>query len=170
MTGIQVFFWIASAVLLFSALNVVTRKNLVHSALFLVVAFLGVAILFILLNAGFWAVMQVLVYIGAIAILMIFAVMLTPEIAGGEGNKYNSDAGWSAFISFVSFIMLGGLMSFWLKAGDAPVYDTDATVALLGEAFFTPDQFLVPAILASVLLLGGFIAAMVVARPTDGQE
>ena len=77
MTAEQIIFLIVAGVTLASALLVVTTRNLVHAALWLVATLFGVAIIYAILNAGFIAVVQVVVYIGAIAILFIFAVMLT---------------------------------------------------------------------------------------------
>ena len=77
MTAEQIIFLIVGAVTLVAGLMVVTVRNLVHAALWLVATLFGVAIIYTLLNASFLAVVQVVVYIGAIAILFIFAVMLT---------------------------------------------------------------------------------------------
>ncbi len=77
MTAMQIIFLVVAAVILGSAVFVVTSRNLIHCALWLIVTLFGVAVLYALLNAGFLAVVQVVIYIGAIAILFIFAVMLT---------------------------------------------------------------------------------------------
>ncbi len=76
----QVIFILVAAVTLFSAVMVVSVRRMMHAALWLIVTLLGVAVLFVLLQAGFFAVVQVLIYIGAIAILIIFAVMLTRQV------------------------------------------------------------------------------------------
>src|SRR5512135_2874179 len=73
----QIIFLLTGAVILGSALMVVTTRNLLHAALWLVVTLFGVAVLYAILQANFLAVVQVVIYIGAIAILFIFAVMLT---------------------------------------------------------------------------------------------
>ena len=71
MSGLEIVFLIIAFVTLFAALEVVTSPNLVHSALWLILTLFGVAATFVLLNAAFLAVVQVVVYIGAIAVLMI---------------------------------------------------------------------------------------------------
>ncbi len=81
MTALQIIFILVAARTLGAGLMVVTARNLIHSALWLVLALFGVAVLYVLLEAGFLAVVQVVVYIGAIAILIIFAIMLTRKIA-----------------------------------------------------------------------------------------
>ena len=73
----QILFVVCAAVVLGGALLVVTTRNLFHAAIFLIMSFFGVAGFYVLLEAGFFAVAQILVYIGAISILVIFSVMLT---------------------------------------------------------------------------------------------
>src|SRR5688572_154156 len=80
----QLIFLIVSGVGLLSALGTVLARNLVHAALFLVAFFFAVACQFVLLEAEFLAAMQVLVYIGAVSILLLFGIMLTRNIQGDE--------------------------------------------------------------------------------------
>ena len=167
MTALQVLFWIVAAVSFYAALMVVTRRNLVHAALFLVLAFLGVGVLFVLLEAGFWAVIQILIYIGAIAILMIFAVMLTRQVTDEETDTFNQNWGWAAVIGLIVFaglvVTLVGWPQFWAVAPEA---DTTAAVVDLGIAFFSADAYLIPSLVASILLLAVLVGALVLAwRP-----
>jgi hypothetical protein len=92
MSVMQLIFIIIAAISLGGALMVVTTRNLVHAALWLILTLFGVAVLFVLLNAGFLAIVQVVVYIGAIAILMIFAIMLTRQVMGGVDNTRSAKA------------------------------------------------------------------------------
>ena len=94
-----ILFLITAVVILASALMVVTTRNLVHAALWLVASLFGVAILYALLEAGFLAVVQVVVYIGAIAILFIFAVMLTRREMSDKGPQVNKNWGISALLA-----------------------------------------------------------------------
>jgi NADH-quinone oxidoreductase subunit J len=167
MTVEQGVFLFSSVLILFSGFMMVTRPNLVHAALYLVVALFGVAVIFVLLDAGFLAVVQVLVYIGAIAILMIFAVMLTRGNVVEEQISFNAAAGWAlllaALFAFALIVMLGQ----WPGIG-AQVQTLDAgrdTVAELGTALVSPDAYVIPFEVASVLLLAALIGALVVARP-----
>jgi len=167
MTAEQGVFLFISFVILFSAYAMVTRSNLVHAALFLVVTLFGVAVVFVLLDAGFLAVVQVLVYIGAIAILMIFAVMLTQDNAAKEQESLNTNYGWalllSALFAFALIVMLGQ----WQDAGAiAPALGAERdTVVELGAALVSPAGYVIPFEVASVLLLAAMIGALVVARP-----
>ena len=76
--GTVIAFWVLAAITVGSALMVVAARNLIHAVVFLIVSFMGVAGLYITLSADFVAVTQILIYVGAISILMLFAIMLTP--------------------------------------------------------------------------------------------
>src|SRR5512136_2022159 len=103
----QLIFLAVGAVILGSALIVVTSRNLIHAALWLIVTLFGVAALYALLSAGFLAVVQVVIYIGAIAILFIFAVMLTRKELRDRGAQSNG-AWWLSAI--VAVLLFGGLV------------------------------------------------------------
>lgn len=172
MTVEQGIFLFISFVILFSGFMMVTRSNLVHAALYLILVLFGVAVLFVLLGAGFLAVVQVIVYIGAIAILMIFAVMLTRGDVTGERMTMNSGFGWgmllSALFGFALIIMLGQ----WPNVATlAPALDpAQDQVVDLGVALVSPQGFVIPFEVASVLLLAALIGALYVARaPQKGE-
>jgi NADH-quinone oxidoreductase subunit J len=99
MTPDQIVFLIVALFTLGSGFMVVTTRNLVHAALWLVSTLFGVAVVFALLNAGFLAVVQVVVYIGAIAILFIFAVMLTRKDMRDQGPQLNRNWWFGALLS-----------------------------------------------------------------------
>src|SRR5215211_3588558 len=107
MTGEQIAFLLVALFTLGSGLMVVTTRNLVHAALWLVSTLFGVAVTYALLNASFLAVVQVVVYIGAIAILFIFAVMLTRKDLRDQGAQQNSNWWVGALLSMLTF---GGLL------------------------------------------------------------
>ena len=168
----QIVFIIVAAVTLGSALMVVTSPNLVRSALWLVAALFGVAIIYGTLSAGFLAVVQVVVYIGAIAILMIFAIMLTRNIAKPERSpRFNENWVWGLGIAIVLFAALTWMLSSWPGFSTPMVsYNelgltrpTDDPLTALGIALVSPDQFILAFALASVMLLAALIGAIVVA-------
>jgi NADH-quinone oxidoreductase subunit J len=113
MTAEQIIFLLVALFTLASGFMVVTTGNLVHAALWLVSTLFGVAVVFALLNAGFLAVVQVVVYIGAIAILFIFAVMLTRKDMRDQGPQTNR--GWwaGALIAILVFAGLFFLLQGW---------------------------------------------------------
>lgn len=169
----QILFLIVAAVIVVSALAVVTLRNLIHAALMLIVALFAIAILFVLLNAGFMAAVQVVLYIGAIAILIIFAMMLTRRVMADEQVQRNSQ--W-ALGAFVAIAALGGILALvWGTRATwpaLPVLSDEAlnnSVVLLGRALTSPgnetypDGFLLPFQVAGVLLTVAFVGAVAVA-------
>jgi len=165
MSGLEIVFLIIAFVTLFAALEVVTSPNLVHSALWLIVTLFGVAATFVLLNAAFLAVVQVVVYIGAIAILMIFAIMLTRKVMEDSGPQLNKNY-WLAAV--IGFAMFAGLAFVLLNSGAAgmtpPTLATGTDpVSDLGVALVSPNAYILPFEMASVLLLAALIGSIVVA-------
>ena len=83
----DVVFWVIACSTIVAAIAVVQIKDLFRAAMFLVVSFLGVAAMFVLLRAEFLAVVQVLIYVGAISVLILFAILMTKDVQ--KGNPYN---------------------------------------------------------------------------------
>jgi NADH-quinone oxidoreductase subunit J len=144
-----------------SALAVVTTKNLFHSALFLVLSFVGVAGLYILLEAGFLAAVQIMVYVGAIAILMIFAIMLTRRLMSRELVQRNAQ--WA--VSALAALLLFALLSLVLVRADWPAVGGDVSsesISILGQELMS--TYVVPFEVASVLLLVALVGSIIIAR------
>ena len=145
---------------------VVTTRKLLHAALWLVVTLFGVAVLYALLQANFLAVVQVVVYIGAIAILFIFAVMLTRKETRDQGPQ-TRPTWWIA--ALLGLLILGGLVSLILSAPQAwhgcqrKCPQGLDTVRSLGEALVSPQGFVLPFEAASVLLLAALVGAVYIA-------
>ena len=171
-----ILFLITAAVILASAFMVVTSRNLVHAALWLVSALFGVAVLYAILNAGFLAVVQVVVYIGAIAILFIFAVMLTRREMRDTGPGLNKNWFISAVISVLTFAGLlallanvnGGWVALFLGGGNLPgtaaaIPSGFDTVSALGDALISPNAYVLPFEVASVLLVAALVGAVYIA-------
>jgi NADH:ubiquinone oxidoreductase subunit 6 (subunit J) len=172
MTAMQIIFLITAAVMLVSAFLVVTTRNLVHAALWLVVTLFGAAVLFATLNAGFIAVVQVVVYIGAIAILFIFAVMLTRREKSETGAGLNRGWWMSAVIAVIMFGGLTWLLRGWdgfSKAAPAIPSGFDS-VGALAQALVSPEAFVLPFEVASVLLLAALVGAVYIAFQKKGEE
>ena len=150
---------------LVSALQVVTTGNLVHAALWLISTLFGVAVVFALLNAGFLAVVQVVVYIGAIAILFIFAVMLTRKDMRDQGPQLNKNWWIGAVLAVVTFGGLFLLLQGWIglskTAADFP--SSFDAVNELGVALTSPTGYVLPFEVASVLLVAALVGAVYVA-------
>jgi NADH:ubiquinone oxidoreductase subunit 6 (subunit J) len=159
----QVVFVILGIIALAGAAGVVLSRNLFRAALFLVLSFVGVAGLYILLEAEFLAMIQLLVYVGAISILIIFAVMLSRNMMSPDFRARNRDWGLAAFVAAGLFAVLAII----LKRTQWPVADSilpKDMIGRLGEALVSPAQFALPFEVASVLLLVALVGAVIIAR------
>lgn len=161
----QIIFLVVAFVTLGSAFMVVTTRNLIHAALWLVATLFGVAIVYAILEAHFLAVVQVVVYIGAIAILFIFAVMLTRKDMRDQGSQVNKNWWLGALLAVLTF---GGL--FFLLQGWSGMTNTASAipsgfdaVAELGNVLTSPTGYLLPFEVASVLLVAALVGAVYVA-------
>lgn len=175
----QVIFLLISAFTLTMAVIVVTKRNLFHAALALMAAFLGVAGLYVTLDAGFLAAAQLLVYIGAISILVIFAIMMTRRLMQTTEPAFNSQAGFALVTAVVSFGILFWVFylfrEIWPLIPDAvvplaskpeiPQEMIQNSIVVMGRAFVDPAMYVLPFEIASVLLLAALVGAIIVAWP-----
>jgi NADH:ubiquinone oxidoreductase subunit 6 (subunit J) len=163
MTVSQVVFIVLSAVALLGAVGVVLNRNLFRSALFLVLSFVGVAGFYILLGADLLAMIQLLVYVGAISILIVFAIMLSHRIMA-PGFKARNEQ-W--LMGLITAVVLFGVLVFVLLSVQWPVVQADVpqnAISKLGQALIGADQYVLPFEVASILLLVALVGAVVIAR------
>lgn len=150
------------------ALGVVISRNLIHSALYLIISLFGAAGLFVLLLSPFLAAVQVLVYIGAIVVLIIFAAMLTREMI--QTKEIFNKQWWLGVVLAVlllAVLSIGVLMPVWGPDGTNTPTTLSATamsVTDLGVALVDGNQYVLPFEVASLLLTAAMIGAIVVAR------
>ena len=158
-------FYIIAAMMIWGALRVVTTKNVVHAALWLVVVLGGIAAQYILAAAEFVAVSQVLVYIGAVMVLFLFGIMLTRATVGPDTDLNNK--GWFIGVP-VALLLLGVLAYVSLDAvEDTVIVDQDeariaSTTTAISDAYL--GDYLVPFLALSFVLLAAAIGAIVLAR------
>jgi NADH:ubiquinone oxidoreductase subunit 6 (subunit J) len=155
-------FLIISGITLGGAIGVVTARTVFASGLFLVMAFVGVSGLYVLLEAPFLAAAQLLIYAGAVAILVLFAIMLTRrvmnEAPGGQTNNQWAVAAFTATMLF--FVLISATVSQeWNVLSTEPPADV---ISALGEAFLGP--YILPFEIISVLLLAALVGAIIIAR------
>lgn len=149
-----------------AAVGVVTTRNVVYAALFLLTSLVGVAGLFVLLFAEFLALVQILIYGGAIIIVILFALMLTRTTEFQAASEHRR---WP-FAALVS----GGLFALLAAAaiGDSGTYNSDERAGIdlvtLGTGLF--EQWAVPFEIASVLLLVALIGAIVIGRTGEDED
>lgn len=162
--GVQlVSFVILAALMLVSALGVVLSGSIVYSAFLLGGVFISIAGLYLLLNASFVAAAQILIYVGAVNVLILFAIMLVNKQEDFEPLKYVwVRKGVTALVCVGLFLLLGTtiLSTRWSLSTEPSIGD-DA-IYRIAEHFFS--DFLLPFELASVLLLMAMIGAIVLAR------
>ncbi|HML24337.1 MAG TPA: NADH-quinone oxidoreductase subunit J [Aggregatilinea sp.] len=170
-------FLIFSVITLGSGALVVTTRNLFHAALYLMVSLFGVAGLFVLLTAPFLAGVEIMVYVGAIAILIIFAIMLTPQVMQVVRPRSNQ---WIAALvaAVLFFLVLVSVLTpvaselgvdNW-SAGftqDEPADVPADTLTTLGESLVDKDLYVLPFEVASVLLMAALIGAALMVRPDE---
>jgi len=159
--SLSIGFWLLAIVAVGAALTVVVVKDVFRSALSLVLSLVAVAGVYITLSADFLAGVQILVYVGAISILLIIGIMLTREVQqGAPANKLRIPA-------FLVAVVFFGVMCFvflqtpWVQASVAPVTPTAAPLA---DRLFSQNGYLLTVEIAGVLLLAAIIGAIALAR------
>jgi NADH-quinone oxidoreductase subunit J len=177
MTAEQGLFLCAAAFTLASAVMVVSARRLIHAALWLIAVLSGVAILYALLQASFLVVVQVVIYIGAIAVLFIFAIMLTRRQTDHDAPSRWTRRAPAFLISLLTLGALSGIVLAFPEAGRLPPPmppDLDAVNAL-GAALLSPtgaaayagvlfhESYVLPFEVASVLLLAALVGAIYLA-------
>lgn len=161
-----IFFYFA-AVILVSAILTITRRNPVHSVMFMLLLFFHIAGVFVLLNAEFLAAVQLIVYAGAILILYLFVVMLLHvdrESSAARANRF-----WPWIVAFG--ILIAGEMIVLIARGAFP-REAGKTVRLGGAGVkdlgvLLYQDYLVPFEIASLILLVGLVGAVMLAKKGD---
>ncbi|MFA5504309.1 MAG: NADH-quinone oxidoreductase subunit J [Vulcanimicrobiota bacterium] len=158
-------FYTVALVIIVPALAVVLSENLFHAGLSMIVSFLGIAAVYLMLSAPFVAAMQVLVYAGAIAVILLFAFMLTHDIMQPQRQsaKFQQTAAGAVCLILAGFMGRVALSSNW---GDLNRQATEGVpLGVLGKSFLT--DYLVPFELISLLLLMTLVGAIVIARKEE---
>ena len=168
----SIIFWIIAIVLVVAALLVVSLRNIVHSALALVVVFAFAAGVYVLLNAEFIAIVQILVYAGAVTILILFALMLTR--IGGQQQTNPANKLW--WIALVICALVGASILYAATASPHLVSDTGngagqlppgiSNVVRIGQLLYSPTaySYVLPFEIASLVLLVAIVGAIVIGR------
>ena len=165
----EILFWILSVLSIFCALGVIFSRNPIHSVLFLIATFFMISGHYILMNAQFLAIVNIIVYAGAIMVLFLFVIMLMNLNTDTEPQK-------SRLIQ-IAAVVSGGALFLVLVAGlKTAAIDMNETIASggdvgliknLGKALF--DKYVLPFEISSVLFLSAMVGAMVIGRKEDQQ-
>lgn len=163
--GVGFAFWTLAALTAISGGGVMLSRNLFHAVLFLIVSFICIAGFFVLLSADFLAMAQVIIYVGAIAVLMLFAILLTPRSGRDNGETL------MALPAVLLAVSLAAVMTFvivdtnWREATEAP----EVGIRQIGHALL--GTWALPFELASVLLTAALIGSILLSRsPEEDRE
>ncbi len=163
--GVTSAFWGLSALAVGSALGIIISRNLLHAVLWLILTFIALAGLFVTLSADFVAVAQVLVYAGAVGVLLIFAIMLTPNSETGNSETRYFGPG------FIVASLLSGIMVYVAAGTDWGVATSggfETTALAIGEALL--NRYALPFEVASVVLIAAMVGAIVLVRANGPEE
>ena len=166
---VQIMFGVTGLLILGAALMVVSVRNIIHAALWLIACFFGIAMLYLLLQAEFLAIVQVLLYIGAVAVLVLFAVMLTRQISNPDEPVLFQR--WRSTLLIAAALFAAVLVPTiynhdWLIFDDPqPAF---AGPRELGFAFM--NAYLLPFQIAAVLLLAALVGAIIIAMEDQEQR
>lgn len=162
MIGLDIAFWILAVVSVGAALAVVLLRDVFRAALFLVLCFFTVAGIYVTLSADFLAGAQVLIYVGAIGVLIIFAIMLTRESRRGSPPGRLRLPALLIGLFFLITMLFVVLNTDWQVVAEIP---TQPTTSAIAEALFNKvDGFILAFEIAAVLLLAAIIGAIVLVR------
>ncbi|MGW9289821.1 NADH-quinone oxidoreductase subunit J family protein [Streptomyces albidoflavus] len=167
-TGVEVVFLLVGLVTVGAAVLTVTTRQLVHAALWLVVALGGIAVEYLLLTAEFIAWVQVLIYVGSVVVLLLFGLMLTRAPIGrspdtDSGNRPVALAVALATAATLVWVVVDAFRTTWIDLDQAVQGSTEVTGAALFSSWVLPFEAL------SVLLLAALVGAIVLSRRTgDG--
>jgi len=155
-------FLVVGLLALFSSIKVVTAKNVVHAALFLVAALGGTAILFLMLSAEFVAWVLVLVYIGAVLVLFLFGIMITRAPTGKDVGLDTPNKVWPAILSATTFVLLSWASIDAFGSTEIEGLGEATSTEALGLALL--GRFVIPFEVVSFVLLAALIGGITIAR------
>jgi NADH-quinone oxidoreductase subunit J len=158
----EILFWVFAAVMSVSAIRVVTSRNVVHAALYLLVVLAGAAVIFLLFTAEFVGWVQVLIYVGAVVVLLLFGLMLT-RAPIGKGSFDNDQRPLAAVCALAVFVVSSVIMIDAFRGQEVDfTREAGTTSEQVGNAIFS--DFVLPFEVVSVLLLAALVGAVVIAR------
>ena len=161
-------FAIIAILIIAAATAAMTLRNLVHSALAVAVAFGGLALAYLQLDAQFVGLTQILVYVGAVAILIVFAVLLTRGGEAPEKSVFSATWIWGALITVSVFATLAWAVTHSFASQRELPPQPEATVKHIGDALMT--KFVLPLEVIGLLLTAALIGAVIIAMRDDSQK
>ena len=158
-------FILIAALTVAASVAAMTLRNLVHCSLALVLAFAALAATYLQLDAQFVGFAQILVYIGAVAILIVFAVLLTRGGEAPETSVFSASWIWGALVAVAVFATLAWAIKNSFASQRTPAGKTEATVKQIGDALMT--KFVLPLEVVGLLLTAAMIGAVIIAMKEE---
>jgi NADH-quinone oxidoreductase subunit J len=163
-----VWYWLLFAMcaawVLLTGIGVVALKNIVHAAISMVLCFFGVAFIYVLLNAELVAIIQILIYVGAISVVILFAIMLTDQLRGRLRLFFNQQS----VFALPLVVAVAVVLTWILVTADLPGATSKSqnlTLAALANGLF--NRYVFPFELVSLVLLAAMIGAILLTRRED---
>ncbi len=163
----EVIWWLFAILITILSAGVVFSRSVIHSAIFLIGSLAGVGAMFVILTVEFLALTQFLIYGGAVTVLVLLALMLTRADPSGRAEKVNGPQAPFALLAGIgvaAVLLVAGLGTEWAGNTEAP---TNIPIDTISQRLF--EDFGLPFILASVLLLVALVGAIIVARQEEGE-
>jgi NADH:ubiquinone oxidoreductase subunit 6 (subunit J) len=163
----EVIWWVFAVLITILSAGVVFSRSVIHSAIFLIGSLAGVGVMFVILTVEFLALTQFLIYGGAVTVLVLLALMLTRADPSGRAEKVNGPQAPFALLAgagIAAVLLVAGLSTEWAGNTDSP---TNIAIETISQRLF--EDYGLPFILASVLLLVALIGAIIVARQEEGE-
>lgn len=161
-------FWILAVITVFGALAAVTLKNTVHCALAVTVAFAGLALFYLQLDAQFAGFAQILIYIGAVAILVVFAILLTRGSETPKAGIFSRSSLTGLIIAAGVFAVLGWAVIQSIQVLPHQSESPAVTVNQIGNALL--DRYVLPLEIVALLLTAALVGAVIVAMHEKGES
>lgn len=163
----SILFYLVAALIIFTALKMVLATNLVHSALFMAATFFCIAIIYVLLNADYLAIVQVMVYVGAISILFVFGVMLTKRANMEESSQFNRYKVGALVVAVALFIVFARTI-FVAQFTPSTAEAAESTISAIASLLL--NEYSIAFEVSGVLLLVATIGAIVIGRGVKNQK
>ena len=160
--GFHLAFWLLAAMTIGGASMIIFSRNLIHAVIFLIISLLGVAGLYLTLSADFIAVVQVLIYVGAISVLMLFAIMLTPRAERDNSESSLKLPAAAVMVLILTVTVYVALDTDWCSVRQAALADQ---ARLIGQSLI--HEYVLPFEIGAVLLTAALVGAIALARQDD---
>jgi NADH:ubiquinone oxidoreductase subunit 6 (subunit J) len=162
--GMDIAFWILAVICVGAALAVVFMRDIFRVALFMILCFFAVAGIYVTLSADFLAAAQVLIYVGAVGVLLMFAIMLTKDSKRGSLTGKLRPLAMLVAILFMVTMILVVVSTDWNVAAEV---SKEPTTARIAQSIFSKDGFVLAFEIAAALLVAAAIGAIVLVREKD---